>query len=95
MTLLITSPRAKSAQNSPSTDSQVVPTTHSTTQLSTPVGNNITYGKVTKGKASSDLMQVVNLLTELLSAITSDEDPKTIMISLIQSFIKLLSSQNE
>lgn len=55
----------------------------------------MTYAKVTKGKAPLDSKKVINLLTDFFTAITSAEDPKTIMMSLIQSFLNPLSAQNE
>lgn len=86
---------AKAAQTPSFTDSKATQPESSTTQFTASVVNNMTYAKATKGKAPLDSKQVINLLTDLLTAITSPENPKTIMISLIHSFLNFLSTQNE
>jgi hypothetical protein len=71
----------------------------------TPITNNnsMNYAKAAGGSQTScpvngqqiNNTQIIKLLMDLLSALTTDEDPKTIMITTIKSFLSLLNNCNE
>lgn len=57
--------------------------------------HDLNYAQATKTKPAINTETVIKLLSELLSAISTSEDPKAIISATIKSFITLLTSSNE
>ncbi|CAI6345038.1 unnamed protein product [Macrosiphum euphorbiae] len=74
--------------------------THTTTpdnsiSLPKPGPKHLDYASATKNKHTINNEKVVTLLSELLTAISSAEDPKAVISLTIKSFISLLTNNNE
>jgi len=86
-----------STPNNPSSSKSTYPqtlpqnNTTSPTQLPSrnPPTHHLDYANATKNKPAIKTDKVINLLTELLSAISSTEDPKTIISVTINLFLSL------
>jgi len=82
-----------------SSKSTYLPTLPQNNASQTPPGNlsthHLDYANATKNKPAIKTDKVINLLTELLSAISTSEDPKTIISVTINSFLSLLKNSYE
>ena len=92
-----------STSNSPSSNkstySPPLPQTNATPPTQPPPGNlstrRLDYAKATKNKPAFNTDMVIDLLTELLSTISTTEDPKTIISVTLSSFLSLLKNCHE
>jgi len=93
--------KPSSSHNQPSNKSTYPPSIHQNNAIlpSKPVPGNLStqhldYANATKNKPAINTDKIINLLTDLLSAISSTEDPKTIISITINSFLSLLKNSN-
>ncbi|KAE9523072.1 hypothetical protein AGLY_016526 [Aphis glycines] len=94
--------KPSSSQNQPSNKSTYPPPLHQNNAIlpSKSVPENLStqrlnYANATKNKPVINTGKIIHLLTDLLSAISSTEDPKTIISITINSFLSLLKNSNE
>lgn len=69
------------------------PLTKTTSAPSISTNQPLDYATATKGQKPISTDKIITLLTDLLSALTTADDPKSIMIATINSFLLLLKSQ--
>jgi hypothetical protein len=88
-----------STPNNPSSNKTTYPPLPQNHSTKPPPGNlttqRIDYANATKNKPAIKTDKVINLLTELLSAISTTEDPKSIISITISSFLSLLKNSYE
>lgn len=83
--------QATIAKPAPLSTTNKVPT--SLTHPNTTNNSQLDYATATKPKITVNNNQIINLLTDLLSAISATSDPKEMLISTIKSFMTLLADQ--
>ena len=93
--LSIVNAKPSQTQLNPQVSKKETSTPATNTQASKTTSSANSYANVTRGKPSLNIGQVITLLTDLLTAFTTTEDPKTAMITTIKSFLTLFSTQNE
>lgn len=88
-----------STLNNPPSSKYTHPSTVPQNNTTQPPGNlptqHLDYANVTKNKPAVKTDKVINLLTELLSTISTSEDPKSIISITISSFLTLLKNSYE
>lgn len=91
--LHVTSVESNKATKTPNTIQQTV--TNPVPNLSQPLtASKPLYSNITKNKTGIQVDQILTLLLDLMKNLTTSEDPKTLMITTINSFIQLLTNHH-